>query len=156
MDDFDGFLGLAAEVEDLFGPLVGEPGFHDAVRRNIARGSALVAVRASASGLVGGLLFSHHRRPRYSIGWLVVASVERSRGVGQALLADAFRRWVRAPCVVDVVTFGEAHPGARARTFYERLGFEPGERVADGPEGGSRQVFRLGLDRLPAWVSRSA
>ena len=35
-DDFGAFLELASEVEDLFGPMVDEPGFHDAVRRNIA------------------------------------------------------------------------------------------------------------------------
>lgn len=40
-DDFGAFIELAAEVVNLFGPMVSEPGFHAAVRRNISRGSAL-------------------------------------------------------------------------------------------------------------------
>lgn len=44
--DFDGFLGLAAEVEHWFGPMLAEPGLHRAVRRNIRRSTALVAVAA--------------------------------------------------------------------------------------------------------------
>jgi GNAT superfamily N-acetyltransferase len=142
--DFDAFLALAAEVEGLFGPMVDEPGFHDALRKNIARGSALVIDDGA-----GALLFSPHR---CSIGWLVVAPAAQSRGLGQALLAEAFRRWVRPPCAVEVVTFGEDHPGAQSRSFYERLGFAPGGRVPDGPEGGPRQVFRLELESLPEWA----
>lgn len=133
--DFDAFLSLAAEVEDLFGPMVDEPGFHEAVRKNIGRGSALVADEGA-----GGLLFSPHR---CSIGWLVVAPAARSSGVGRALVTEALRRWARPPCSVEVVTFGPDHAGAGSRYFYERLGFVPGERVQNGPEGGSRQVFRL-------------
>ena len=148
---FDGFLALAAEVENWFGPMVDEPGFHQAVRTNIERRSALVATDDD-DRVVGGLLFSHHKAPEYDIGWVVVTESARSVGVGAALLADAFRRWVRPPCTVNVVTFGLDHPGARSRGFYERLGFQPAEIVADGPEGGSRQRFQLPLDALPDWA----
>ncbi len=41
---FDGFIALAEDVEDWFGPMAKEPGFHRAVSKNIDRGSALVAV----------------------------------------------------------------------------------------------------------------
>jgi hypothetical protein len=68
--DFEAFIALAAEVEDWFGPMVSDPGFHDAVRRNIARGSALVAV--DAREIVGALLFSVDRAPTYDVRWLVV------------------------------------------------------------------------------------
>ncbi|GGQ59154.1 hypothetical protein GCM10010195_13450 [Kitasatospora griseola] len=47
-----------------------------------------------------------------------------------------------------VVTFGADHPGAvtsGARVFYERLGFSPAEAAENGPEGGSRQVYRRAL-----------
>ena len=43
MTTIRGQVKLAAEVEDLFGPMVAEPRFHDAVRRNIPRRSALLA-----------------------------------------------------------------------------------------------------------------
>ena len=60
-------------------------------------------------------------------------------------MAEAMRRFISGPGVVEVVTFGAGHPGAAAsgaRVFYERLGFTPAAAAAPGPEGGSRQVYR--------------
>ncbi|MBE1584401.1 hypothetical protein ACFPOI_30465 [Nonomuraea angiospora] len=97
--DFPGFLGLAAQVEHWFGPMVEDPGFHHHLHNNIRRSTALVAV-SSDPGLLGGLFF------------------------------------------------GADHPGAvasGARAFYERLGFTPAEAADPGPEGGSRQVYRLAV-----------
>ncbi|MGW3039394.1 GNAT family N-acetyltransferase [Kitasatospora sp. NPDC001159] len=142
-DDLAGFLALAAEVEHWFGPMVAEPGFHRAVSRNIDRGLATVA--EDGRGVLGGLLFGN-RSPLHHLHWLVVAEHARGTGVGRALVEDALRRHVRAPATVEVVTFGPDHPGAvtsGARVFYEQLGFTPAEPAAPGPEGGSRQVYRL-------------
>lgn len=141
--DFPGFLGLAAQVEQWFGPMVEEPGFHDAVREHIAGSLALVA-ESSGPDLLGGLLFGGEA-PTYHVHWLVVSHRARGTGVGGALMAEATRRWVHGPGEIEVVTFGADHPGAvasGARVFYERLGFSPAEAAAPGPEGGSRQVFR--------------
>ncbi|MFJ3136605.1 GNAT family N-acetyltransferase [Streptomyces sp. NPDC086843] len=141
--DFPGFLDLAAQVEEWFGPMVEEPGFHDAVREHIAASRALVAP-SSGPDLLGGLLFGGEA-PTYHVHWLVVSRRARGAGVGRALMEEATRRWVRGPGEIEVVTFGPDHPGAvvsAARVFYERLGFTPAEPAAPGPEGGSRQVFR--------------
>ncbi|MGA5412558.1 GNAT family N-acetyltransferase [Streptomyces pseudogriseolus] len=149
--DFPGFLGLAAQVEQWFGPMVEEPGFHDAVREHIDRRdghAALVAPSSSGPGLLGGMLFGT-RGPTYHVHWLVVSGRARGTGVGRALVEEAVRRWVRGPGEIEVVTFGPDHPGADvsgARVFYERLGFTPAEAAAPGPEGGSRQVFRRTVD----------
>jgi GNAT superfamily N-acetyltransferase len=149
--DFPGFLGLAAQVEHWFGPMVEDAGFHDAVRDHIRRNAALVAVPSEqgtdpdpGTDLLGGLLFGADA-PVHHIHWLVVSRQARTGGVGRELVRDAMRRWVRGPADVEVVTFGADHPGASAsgaRVFYERLGFTPAEAVAPGPEGGSRQLFR--------------
>lgn len=141
--DFPAFLRLAAQVESWFGPMVESSGFHDAVRKHIARSNAVVAVSSEADFL-GGLLFGS-KGATYHVHWLVIAEQARRRGVGRALMADAIGRWVRGPGSIEVVTFGADHPGAvvsGARVFYERLGFTPAEPSAPGPEGGSRQVFR--------------
>ncbi|BCJ47411.1 N-acetyltransferase [Actinoplanes ianthinogenes] len=143
--DVDELMRLAASVEQWFGPMVGDPEFLDVVRRNIARGSAFV-VRGEGKRLLGAIM-TGGRSPVHRINWLVVAADARRGGVGQALMAHVLDRWER-PCTVEVVTFGADHPGAGpsgSRAFYERLGFVAGETVADGPEGGSRQRFRLTL-----------
>lgn len=149
--DLDGFLALAFQVEHWFGPMVQEPGFHRAVNAHIRDGAALVAEStepdgpADASGPVGGLLFGAEP-PTYHVHWLVTSERCRGAGVGRLLMAEAMRRYVTGPGTVEVVTFGPDHPGAvesGARVFYERLGFHPGEAAGPGPEGGSRQIYRL-------------
>jgi ribosomal protein S18 acetylase RimI-like enzyme len=79
----------------------------------------------------------------YTIGWLAVAQQYRRQGLGQRLVEHALGL-VSAPAEVVVTTFGEDNPeGQAARRFYERLGFQPAEAAAPGPEGGTRQIFRL-------------
>jgi len=39
-EDISSWLTLATEVEPLFGPLIGNPGFHNALHKNIGRGTA--------------------------------------------------------------------------------------------------------------------
>ncbi len=90
---FDGFINnLAEDVEDWFGPMAKEPGYHRAMSKNIDRGSALVAVDGEGQ-VVGGLLFSPQRAQPTRMGWLVVSAARRSEGIGQLLIADALRRW---------------------------------------------------------------
>jgi ribosomal protein S18 acetylase RimI-like enzyme len=146
--DVDGFLQLAAQVEQWFGPMVDDPGFHEAVRKNIRRSTALVATAPGSEQLLGALLFGA-KSPVYHLHWLVVTATERGRGTGRALVEDAVRRFVRTPGTLEVVTFGPDHPGALtsgARVFYERLGFTAAEPAEPGPEGGSRQVYRRAVD----------
>ncbi|OLT25089.1 GNAT family N-acetyltransferase [Actinomadura sp. CNU-125] len=140
--DEPGFVALAAQVEDWFGPMVEDPGFHAAVAKHVRRGTALVATEGA--DVLGGL-FMGGEHPTYHVHWLVVSERVRGRGAGRALMADAMGRFVRVPATVEVVTFGADHPGASAsgaRVFYERLGFAPAETAEPGPEGGSRQVYR--------------
>lgn len=145
--DVPGILALAGEVEHWFGPMVTVPGFHRALHKHIADDRALVA--SDADQLVGGVLFGG-ATPRFAVHWLVVSEFVRGRGAGRQLTDAAMDRLTAGRGlaegdVVDVVTFGADHPGAvtsGARVFYERLGFVPAEAVENGPEGGSRQVFR--------------
>jgi GNAT superfamily N-acetyltransferase len=138
---------LAREVEPLFGPMVGVPAFEEALAGKVSRGQALCVRELDHDGgapLLGGLLWSSHP-PRYRIGWLAVTARARRQGVGRQLVAVALAR-VEAPASVDVVTFGDDNPaGLPARQFYLNLGFQPAEVAPPGPEGGSRQVFRLFL-----------
>jgi GNAT superfamily N-acetyltransferase len=135
--DVDGLVALAAGVEQWFGPMVADPGFHETLHRNIVRGSAFV-VRGAGERLLGGIL-TGGRAPSYRINWLVVDAGARRCGVGRALVGHVTGR-CRRPGTVEVVTFGEGHPSG-APAFYQRLGFVACGAAADGPEGGSRQRF---------------
>ncbi|MEV6345861.1 GNAT family N-acetyltransferase [Actinoplanes sp. NPDC051851] len=146
LGDEGGFMALAAGVEPWFGPMVADPGFREALHRNIGRGSAFV-VRGAGDHLLGGIL-TGGRSPAYRINWLVVDEAARRGGVGKALVDHVTSRCPR-PGTVEVVTFGDDHPAADpsgARAFYERLGFTAAGTAPDGPEGGSRQRLRLPLD----------
>jgi GNAT superfamily N-acetyltransferase len=142
--DIRAWLDLAAEVEPLFGPMVGDQRFLRALERNIARGSA-TCVRVDdgppGSALMGGLLFSSHP-PHYRVGWLAAARAWRRKGVGRLLVEHALCI-VDPPAEVSVVTFGQGVPGgAAARAFYAELGFVPCEPAEAGPDGQPRQVYR--------------
>jgi len=142
--DIPAWLELAGEVEPLFGPMVHDERFRRALRRNIARGSAIcmrVGDGPPGSALMGGLLLSSHP-PKYEIGWLAVARTWRRQRVGRLLVKHALLR-VRPPAELSVVTFGRGVPGGgAARAFYAQLGFAPCEPAEAGPDGQPRQVYR--------------
>ncbi|MEF3305689.1 GNAT family N-acetyltransferase [Paenibacillus sp. GYB003] len=146
-EDIQGWLELAAEVEYLFGPMLDNPHFIDALEKNINRGSAY-CVRENngspGSNLLGGVLFSSSNAPFYKIGWLSVSSQSRGRGVATVLLNHVLSL-VRPSSEVSVITFGDDIPdGKAARSLYQKFGFIPSnELVPNGPEGGSRQKFIL-------------
>jgi GNAT superfamily N-acetyltransferase len=149
-EDIPAWLELAREVEPLFGPMIEDPGFHRALEKNIARRTAY-CVRENGhpvgTPLMGGLLFSPHP-PEYVIGWLAVAEAHRRRGVGQALVTHALSQ-VEPPATIRLTTFGPDNPaGEPAHRYYQKLGFQPAEFAPDGPEGGSRQLYRLELRHL--------
>jgi ribosomal protein S18 acetylase RimI-like enzyme len=146
-EDVPAWLVLAAEVEPLFGPLVNDSSFLRALHRNIARGTAFCVREGDGQPgvpLLGGLLFSSHP-PIYTIGWLAVAQAWRRRGIGQELVEHVVGL-VDIPAELVVTTFGKDNvAGVPARHFYERMGFHAAELAPDGPEGGSRQVFRRSI-----------
>jgi len=147
-EDLSSWLDLAREVEHLFGPMAEESGFHRSLLRCIERGSAL-CIREDADGpgapLLAGLLFSA-KPPQYKIGWLSVARRARRQGLGK-MLVSYILRLVQAPAEVSVTTFGpDVDEGSPARRFYEHFGFSPAESTGPGPDGGSRQAFRLAID----------
>jgi GNAT superfamily N-acetyltransferase len=143
-NDFSAWLILAAEVEALLGPMVDAPTFQRALHKHIGRGTAF-CVRESdgppGAPLMGGLLFSPGP-PVYRIGWLAVARRHRRQGIARSLVEHILGLAV-APAEFAVTTFGGDNPeGEPARRFYERMGFHAAEGAPNGPEGGSRQVFR--------------
>ncbi|MDQ0914712.1 N-acetyltransferase [Paenibacillus sp. V4I5] len=146
-DDLNVWLELASEVEYLFGPMVSDPKFIQAIEKNINQRSAF-CVRENdglpGSGLLGGVLFSSAGASSYKIGWLAVSSRARNKGIATALLRHILKL-VDVPAEVLVTTFGDEIPDGRpARKLYQKFGFVPQEEsIPNGPEGGSRQKFKL-------------
>jgi GNAT superfamily N-acetyltransferase len=148
-EDIPSWLGLAAEVESLFGPMLDNPDFHCALERSIERRNAFCVREADGppgTGLMGGLLFSAKHAPLYKINWLSVAQRCRRHGVGRLLITHTFSL-IQPPAEMSVVTFGfDSIAGQPARRLYESMGFRAAETAPDGPEGGSRRVYRRGFE----------
>lgn len=147
MKDMEGWLHLASEVEYLFGPMVNEPKFIQALEKSIYQQSAFcVRVNDGVPGdpLLGGVMFSSSNAPYYKIGWLAVSSEARKQGVATAIMNHILSR-IETPAEISVITFGEDIPDGRpARRFHQKFGFLPlEETIPNGPEGGSRQKFRM-------------
>ena len=138
--DMPPWRALASEVELLFGPMVGQTGFEDALRHNMARGSAFcVRLHDGPPGvpLLGGLLWSARRGV---INWLAVAAGARRQGIGSLLVRHVLDGCPRLTEVVVTTFAGDDPAGRTARAFYTRLGFRPGPLVSEDPP---RRAFRL-------------
>jgi GNAT superfamily N-acetyltransferase len=146
-DDFENWLKLAQEVESLFGSLVNEPKFHNALNKCIKEKRAY-CIRENdelpGSKIIGGLLFSK-KHPIYTIGWLAVSKSKRRLGVGTLLLEYALSQ-VKKPAELLVTTFGEdSIDGLPARNFYSKHGFKYYKYADIGPEGNSRILLKKDL-----------
>ena len=132
--DIPVWLNLAAEVESLFGPMVDDPAFHQALEGNIQRQTAFcIREQAHAPGtpLLGALLFSARHAPHYKISWLAVAQRWRRQGVAHALVEHCFQL-IQPPAELSVVTSHRA--GGQARHVIRDCipAYKPGGREFRG------------------------
>ena len=139
LEDIESWLEIVREVEHLFGPM---PAFDGTLQRSIARSGAWVV---HADGQVAaGMSLSPPERA--TIDWLAVRASARGRGFGRDLVAHALLAFDGGSEVI-VDTFGEDRvEGRPARRLYESFGFVAAEELERGPEGGTRQRFRLVVD----------
>ena len=138
VDDIPSWLEIVREVELLFGPM---PKFDVTLKNSIAARRAL-CVRDDPRVVLGGLLLGG-TAPDNWIRWLAVRKSARGRGIGKTLIQEALSRCAR-PCTVSLATFGADNAaGLPARALYERLGFVACEMLPRGPEGGTRQLYKL-------------
>ena len=130
LEDFDRWIRLAKEVEPLFGPMVGDPGFQEGLRRAISDGDAFCIRTADVENgqtLQGGLIVS---RETNEILWLAVAEESRGRGIGKALLKKAVKCLDRARPITVTTFEGSVEAGLPASNLYRKFGFNdstPGE-----------------------------
>ncbi len=134
-EDIDGWLGLAREVEPLFGPMADVPEFRDALAAAIADGQALTSSAASSGHgdrVLGGIVIC---KATNSIEWYVVAASARGLGIGGQLLQRALDQLDPARPVL-VQTFAPSiADGLAARHLYRKFGFEDDRPMEPNPAG---------------------
>jgi len=135
LDDFEGWLQLAREVEPLFGPMVQDPDFRTGLRQAIVDGHAL-CVRAETGGheqrLQGGIVIAPKAN---EILWFAVATESRGKGLGKALLHAAVKNLDKTRPII-VTTFDQTvAAGTPARHLYHAVGFREFSPAGVNPAG---------------------
>ncbi len=130
--DVEGWVRLAREVEPLFGPMVEDPGFRDALAGAIDAGIAWCVTDGGADGPAGIVVVDPEIN---GIEWLAVGSVHRGKGYGRALISHAVSvldrtRDVRVQTFAPGIAEGEA-----ARKLYLGAGFIDVEDAGKNPAG---------------------
>lgn len=133
--DFEPWLALAQEVEPLFGPMVAEPSFHQALKDALQTGSAFcIREEAAQPGapLCGGIVIAPEAN---EIAWFAVAEHYQGCGCGKTLLAHALSQ-LNPNRDVTVQTFdATSEAGAPARGLYQRFGFTDHQAGPPTPTG---------------------
>jgi GNAT superfamily N-acetyltransferase len=121
--DVPAWLELAGQVEHLFGPMVHEPEFRNALDRAIDEKRAFCVrdgITDTSSHLLGGVIISTKRN---AIGWFAVDQVVRGCGIGTALLSHSLKQ-LDGSADITVQTFARnVSGGIPAHRLYERFGF---------------------------------
>ncbi len=135
LDDFEGWLRLAQEVEPLFGPMVQDPDFRKGLRQAILDGHAL-CVRTEAGSdeqrLLGGIVIAPKAN---EILWFAVTKEKRGKGIGRTLLQAAIEHLDKSRPII-VTTFDQTvAAGTPARNLYHTVGFREFSPAGANPAG---------------------
>ncbi len=141
IEDFESWLDLAGEVEHLFGAMVDEPSFRDALKESIREGRSF-CVREGDAGpgapLLGGIVIIFSRN---EIEWFAVSGRCRGKGVGKALLTHVLTL-LDARRDITVRTFDHSsEEGRPARRLYRAFGFRDHGSYGPTPTGFSTVVM---------------
>ncbi|SOB58307.1 GCN5-related N-acetyltransferase [Pseudodesulfovibrio profundus] len=130
--DLEPFLGLAREVEPLFGPMVDNPDFVEGVKGAIKNGQVICVVDKPYSQVIGACVIDSESR---TILWLAVTEKSRGNGAGAMLVAAALERLGEGD-PVQVTTFSEdMAESISARKLYDSFGFKEVKAGEVNPAG---------------------
>ncbi|WP_312421492.1 GNAT family N-acetyltransferase [Anaerospora hongkongensis] len=108
------WLELAQEVEPLFGPMIRETGFHEAINMVIGKDRAF-CLRDDSDKLCGVILIAYEKN---EIEWFAVANSDRRKGYGEKLLNHAINK-LNPQKMIYVQTFDKTVlVGLGARKLY--------------------------------------
>jgi len=129
--DFDAWIGLAEEVEPLFGPMINSEEFQTGIKNCIENNNAF-GIENENGALTGIIALD---RENNEILWLAVGKKYRGNSYGEKLVKKAIDE-LESNGDIYVQTFsGKANEGKNARNIYERNGFidfkDAGKNLAD-------------------------
>lgn len=129
--DIQKWIGLANEVEPLFGPMVELPEFHNAIKICISNKLAWGIDMEQSE--MGGIIALD--KQQNEIAWLAVARKFRGRGFGRLLVEKAIteldhKRDIRVHTFASNIEEGKA-----ARKIYEDYGFTDHQEAGKNPAG---------------------
>jgi len=129
--DIGNWLELAQEIEPLFGPMVGEAGFHEAIKTVLGKDRAF-CLRDDRDKLCGIIVISYEKN---EIEWFAVANSDRRKGYGEKLLNHAINK-LNPQKRISVQTFDKTVlAGLSARKLYIKCGFQEVEQAGLNPAG---------------------
>ena len=130
-DDIPGWLRLAAQVESLFGAMVGVEGFEKGILACAKNGNSF-CFEGPGGGIEGVIAFD---REHNSIEWLSVDRASRGKGIGAQLIGRALEALDQSRDIT-VQTFAPGvGEGLAARRLYERFGFADRGPAGKNPAG---------------------
>lgn len=131
ISDIDSWLELAREVEPLFGPMIGEAGFHEALKAVISEERAF-CIRDDSGKLCSAIILSYEKN---EIEWLAVTSSKRRKNYGEMLLNHAISK-LSSQKPITVQTFDNTvSAGIGARNLYIKFGFKEVDQAGLNPAG---------------------
>lgn len=135
LDDLDGWLALAREVEPIFGPMADEAAFRTGLKEAILIHNAFCVTRPAEDGssfFRGGIVVSKEAN---NILWLAVSRKNRGHGVGKALLEKAIGRLDRHKPIAVTTFYETEEVGLPARQLYLSFGFKDDVPAGLNPAG---------------------
>lgn len=139
LNDLSAWNSLAAQVEHLFGKMVGVEQFQSAIKCCIQEGRSFCWV--SDEGKIEGIVALD--RTENSIAWLVVHQDARGKGIGRKLIEKALAELDQAKDVFVQTFSDDAHAGEAARKLYRSAGFTDFKDGGKNPAGLKTVVMKL-------------
>lgn len=137
--DMDVWLEIAAEVQSLFGPMIDNPEFHQAIEKCIDEKEVMGV--CNESGNVEGIVAIS--KTENEIIWLAVRNRSRGRGYGEALIKKAIEM-LDSNRPIFVQTFSKGHAlGDISRRLYSKFGFIDEKKAGKNPAGIDTVIMKL-------------
>lgn len=143
LNDFDAWIDLSREVENLFGPMADEASFQDALRQSISQQTAF-CIRSERDEnkriLKGGIVISKETN---EIAWFVVSKNYRKKGYGRELLDYAIDKLDRQKDIYVQTFHDSVIEGQPARRLYIEFGFSDYKPGGLNPAGIDTVIMKL-------------